>query len=378
MKKTLAFVLAFALVAGASLPMNTGNILKSDTAIVANARGHDSCYVEEDQNGRYLLYLAGNVTSDAINSALSSAGKTKADITFIYDNYGDTPATLPEDCSHLFANFTGLVYTRLNNVDGSNVKKIDYMYAGCTNVGHIDVGSLNPTVLADTSTGVGMFDGCNSLRILVAPRFANGITANMGLSGNWLAYNETTEDYEKVVSENGVVIPVKYFNETGTTVFNRDDDSDENSGDSGNTGGDSGDGNSNGENSDKTTEVSYEPQEAYTITIPAAVSLNDTTGVTETIQASNVMIDEGKAVCVTLSGASNTQNGSSTFHVKKGNSTATYTISGSGGNTIAVGEPVTSFSENGSFTLTFSKATGATHAGKHTETLTFTFEVKDL
>ena len=119
--------------------------------------------------------------------------------------------------------------------------------------------------------------------------------------------------------------------------------------------------------------ATYDVTAKYTVTIPAGVTLNAEAEVTSNITAENVLIEKGKQVVVTLTGGSNTTTGS-TFHAKKGDSTAEYTIS-AGGSTVSVGGTVATFS-NGTAkqtsTLTFSKPTGWTEAGEHSETLTFT------
>ena len=124
--------------------------------------------------------------------------------------------------------------------------------------------------------------------------------------------------------------------------------------------------------------ATYDVTAKYTVTIPAGVTLNAEAEVTSNITAENVLIEKGKQVVVTLTSGSNTTTGS-TFHAKKGDSTAEYTIS-AGGSTVSVGGTVATFS-NGTAkqtsTLTFSKPTGWTEAGEHSETLTFTIATAD-
>ena len=124
----------------------------------------------------------------------------------------------------------------------------------------------------------------------------------------------------------------------------------------------------------ETTNVSYDVQPTYTVSIPAAVTLSDA-DVTADITASNVILEDGKQIKVDLTAASNTQEGS-TFNAKNGDSAVTYTITGD--KAIAVGDTVATFAANGSKTLTFSAAnkSAATVAGAHTETLTFTVSVE--
>ena len=124
----------------------------------------------------------------------------------------------------------------------------------------------------------------------------------------------------------------------------------------------------------ETTNVSYDVQPTYTVTIPATVDLGDN-DVTANIEASDVLLETGKQIKVDLTAASNTASGS-TFNAKNGDSAVTYTITGD--SAIAVGDTVATFTANGSKTLTFSAAdkSAATVAGAHTETLTFTVSVE--
>ena len=119
-----------------------------------------------------------------------------------------------------------------------------------------------------------------------------------------------------------------------------------------------------------TTTVTYEVQPTYTVAIPASVTLSDA-DVTADITASDVMLENGSLITVTLSAASNTASGS-TFNAKNGDSTVTYTITGN--SAISVGDTVATFTADGSKTLTFSAAdkSAATVAASPTETLTFT------
>ncbi len=125
-----------------------------------------------------------------------------------------------------------------------------------------------------------------------------------------------------------------------------------------------------------TTNVSYIVTPSYTVNIPAGVTLDSDNSVTANIEASNVILESKKKIQVALTGASNTASGSNfSAKTEKGDSTATYTIS-KGETAVAVGDTVAEFTAAGTQALTFSKASGATHAGAHTETLTFTISVE--
>ncbi len=127
------------------------------------------------------------------------------------------------------------------------------------------------------------------------------------------------------------------------------------------------------------TTVEYDVQAVYTVTIPAGVTLSDTATASRTITASDVVLADGKKIKVTLDSATHTESGS-TFHAmnSKGDSTATYTIGkGSADSGISVGGVVAEFGKDGGEqTLTFSKVSGATYAGTHTEMLTFGVSVE--
>lgn len=123
--------------------------------------------------------------------------------------------------------------------------------------------------------------------------------------------------------------------------------------------------------------ATYDVKAKYTVTIPAGVTLDSENSVTANFKASEVMLESGQKIKVTLNSADHTESGA-TFHAQteKGDSTATYTIS-KGETAVAVGDTVAEFTENGEQSLTFSKAEGATYAGVHTETLTFGIAVEE-
>ena len=120
------------------------------------------------------------------------------------------------------------------------------------------------------------------------------------------------------------------------------------------------------------TPVQNEP--AYIITIPATADIN---GGTVTIKAENVELHGGQAINLTVSGE-NTQKGETTFNAKNenGDSTVKYTIK-NGVENIECGGTALSFTDNGSQSLTFTKTSDPTFAGKHTETLTFGITVEN-
>ena len=133
---------------------------------------------------------------------------------------------------------------------------------------------------------------------------------------------------------------------------------------------------------DKTGEMTatYDVTAKYTVTIPAGVTLDADAEVTSEITAENVLLESGQTIKVTLTEGSHTTSGS-TFHAVKGDSTAEYTISaGTPAAAVSVGGTVATFSTGSAkqtSPLTFSKPTGWTAAGEHSETLTFTIATVD-
>lgn len=126
--------------------------------------------------------------------------------------------------------------------------------------------------------------------------------------------------------------------------------------------------------------ATYDVDATYTVTIPSSVALSASADVTSNITANNVLLEKGQNITVTLTGGSNTDTGT-TFHAKMAdsNSTADYTISVENDaeelTPVAVGGTVATFAAgtvSQSKTLTFSKVSGWSKAGNHTETLTFT------
>ena len=106
----------------------------------------------------------------------------------------------------------------------------------------------------------------------------------------------------------------------------------------------------------------------YTITIPESVNID---GGTAEFKAGNVALPDGAKINITVDGE-NTESGQTTFNAlnKAKDSTVQYTIN-NGSADVADGGTALTFTEGGTQTLTFTKTSDPTYAGKHTETLTF-------
>ena len=112
----------------------------------------------------------------------------------------------------------------------------------------------------------------------------------------------------------------------------------------------------------------------YTITIPESVNID---GGKAEFKAENVTLPDGAKINITVDGE-NTESGQTTFNAKNeaGNSTVSYTIK-NGSADVADGGTALTFTEGGTQTLTFTKTSDPTYAGKHTETLTFGISVAE-
>lgn len=106
----------------------------------------------------------------------------------------------------------------------------------------------------------------------------------------------------------------------------------------------------------------------YTITIPESVNID---GGKAEFKAENVTLPDGAKINITVDGE-NTESGQTTFNAKNEakDSTVSYTIK-NGSADVADGGTALTFTEGGTQTLTFTKTSEPTYAGKHTETLTF-------
>lgn len=117
--------------------------------------------------------------------------------------------------------------------------------------------------------------------------------------------------------------------------------------------------------------VSYGVDEGYVVTIPADVTVS-TAGVETTLSASKVLLPDGKTLTVSVASAND-------FKLEYAGSKIPYTVSvGNTEQTTATftALSITSGTTSGSVKLTFKTTNadiaGATKAGNHTDTLTFT------
>ncbi|MCI5727343.1 MAG: hypothetical protein MR274_07540 [Clostridium sp.] len=126
---------------------------------------------------------------------------------------------------------------------------------------------------------------------------------------------------------------------------------------------------------DQMIAVSYSVAPTYTVTIPASVEL----GATAEIKAENVILDNGKMLCIKLTGTSETNN---SFKLKTAeNAELSYTVN-DGTNNISVGDTVLSVNPDDTNTgiviLNFAKQGNEAYAGAYKGTITFTVSVEEV
>lgn len=120
------------------------------------------------------------------------------------------------------------------------------------------------------------------------------------------------------------------------------------------------------------TSVTYTVQPAYTVTIPAAVTLGNSVKVS----AEGVKVSKGSQVAVKLTGTSETDD---TFKVKTAEGAElVYTVK-NGNADVAIGDTVLAVNpetnDSGDTTLSFAAPAAVTYAGTYTGTVTFTVSV---
>lgn len=117
--------------------------------------------------------------------------------------------------------------------------------------------------------------------------------------------------------------------------------------------------------------VTYSVDPSYTVTIPTSVTLLDSADVPDSVSASDVRLEKGKKIVVSLADSND-------FKVKNGDESITYQVSNTAG-VLAAGDTVKEFTENGSEELTFAQIDKDTvqYAGTYTGSLTFNIAVED-
>lgn len=121
------------------------------------------------------------------------------------------------------------------------------------------------------------------------------------------------------------------------------------------------------------TSITYNVDPAYTVTIPATVTLGDTA----TVKVENTMLKKGDEVNVKLTGTSEADD---TFKVTTAQGAElTYTVK-DGDTVINVGDTVLQCASqvNGTADLLFTAPTSVQYAGTYTGTVTFTVSVETV
>ena len=91
-------------------------------------------------------------------------------------NVDSSGATLPQDSSRLFYNFTSVTSIDLTGADTRNVTKMNYMFYCCENLTELDLSSFDTGNVTNMSY---MFDCCNNLTELDLSSFDTGNVTDM-------------------------------------------------------------------------------------------------------------------------------------------------------------------------------------------------------
>ena len=216
-KKTLAAVMALAIVGG-TMPATFSGTLLTSTPLVASAEGNAAF---DEETG--VLTLSGNITS--------------SDMTPYKDNIKKIVCTagtvLPDDSSELFAkstigkveeidlssadtskvtNMKSMFYEQfslkslnISNFNTSNVTNMYKMFYFCSNLTSLDVSSFNTSSVTDMS---GMFQNCYALSSLDVSNFdTSNVTDMAGMFGglrNISSLNVTSFNTSKVTNMAGM------------------------------------------------------------------------------------------------------------------------------------------------------------------------------
>lgn len=169
-KKTIAFVMAFTLVAG-TMPANVGGFLTGGTAIVAKAAASSgtigtASYTIDDSG--VLTIGAGEFTIEnwasvfgtgGTSTSANSTAKSIKSVTF------ESGATLTSDTSQsMFYGWTALRSVDLTNLTASNVTHIGFMFMNCQKLTSVAFGSGLDTSKVNNMRQ--MFRGCSYLTAL--------------------------------------------------------------------------------------------------------------------------------------------------------------------------------------------------------------------
>ena len=121
------------------------------------------------------LTLKGTVLNGGRNkSIVLPDGVNKADVLHI--NVDSSGATLPQDSSRLFYNFTSVTSIDLTGADTRNVTNMMGMFSDCENLTELDLSSFDTRNVTNMSD---MFHYCDSLTELDLSSFDTGNVTNM-------------------------------------------------------------------------------------------------------------------------------------------------------------------------------------------------------
>ena len=141
-----------------------------DSNAAVTAELEEASYFDEKTG---TLTLKGNVLNSVAGIVLPD-GVNKNDVQHI--DVDSSGATLPQDSSWLFENFTNVTSIDLTGADTRNVTNMDYMFYYCENLTELDLSSFDTSCVEDMS---GMFIACANLTELDLSSFDTSSVNNM-------------------------------------------------------------------------------------------------------------------------------------------------------------------------------------------------------
>jgi surface protein len=165
MKKVLAVVMAFCMVAG-TMSYGAPVIAHAVTAQLEDPDGEPSWYLLDTSSG--VLTFKGKVDADELRHL-------KLNLTVLSIKTEDG-TVFPEDCSSLFSSFIRCTSIDLSKADTSNVTNMSGMFSGLNDLKELDISSFDTRNVTDMSR---MFSYCYRLETLDVSKFDTSKVTDM-------------------------------------------------------------------------------------------------------------------------------------------------------------------------------------------------------
>ncbi|MBE7074114.1 MAG: BspA family leucine-rich repeat surface protein [Clostridiales bacterium] len=178
--KVVAVSIAAVLIAAAIVVVLGLFVLNQPTTSLLNGRAFKNAYNNETEiyfnafDDENVFYNGGDVN---VIEGLSfvDVSDAKDESIKLYSNgtqmfvLSNLKIELPEDCCLFFVDKDKVTTMKFNNVDTSNVVRMDYMFLGCTNLEVLDISEFNTSKV---TTMAAMFCQCLKLSELDLTGFA--------------------------------------------------------------------------------------------------------------------------------------------------------------------------------------------------------------